>query len=441
DITLLRRAQTSLEESETRYRALFESSPDGIVVHDGKRIRFVNPAALRMMGGTRFKDAIGRSVMDLVHPSSKKEVKERIAVRKKGHYASPSTVMLMRLDGTSFEAAVSAAPIRFEGRDCTQIVFNDITERRKAEALLKDSELRFRRLFETAQDGILLLDFKTGQITDVNPFLIKMLGYSHKEFLGKKLWEVSPFKDAIESKANFLELQRKGYVRYEDLPLEARNGKPLEVEFVSNSYNVDHTKVIQCNIRDITSRRKAEDAAAIGNRFVSLMMECNEALVRETDESRLLDTICSILTRIGGYFFVWVGYAVDDERKSVRPISQCGFDAGYLDTLKLTWADTPRGKGPTGTAIRTGQPSIAKSIFTEKRFTPWRREALKRGYKSSIAIPLIAEMKTFGAINIYSRSPGAFDKQEVDMLTELADDLAYGIMSLRNRDALKQSET
>ena len=123
---------------------------------------------------------------------------------------------------------------------------------------LKDSETRYRRLFETAQDGILILDALTGRITDVNPFLEDMLGYSHGEFLGKRLWEIGPFKDVPESRRAFQELQKKKYIRYEDLPLEAKDGKLMQVEFVSNVYTVDHTKVIQCNIRDITDRKHLE---------------------------------------------------------------------------------------------------------------------------------------------------------------------------------------
>ena len=124
---------------------------------------------------------------------------------------------------------------------------------------LKISETRYRRLFETAQDGILILDADTGQIQDVNPFLIEMLGYAKEEFLGKNLWEIGAFKDIEASKAIFLKLQKKGYVRYEDLPLETKKGQPMAVEFVSNAYLVNHHKVIQCNIRDITDRKKAED--------------------------------------------------------------------------------------------------------------------------------------------------------------------------------------
>lgn len=123
---------------------------------------------------------------------------------------------------------------------------------------LRVSESRYRRLFETAQDGILLLNADTAQIEDVNPYLIKMLGYSHAEFLGKKLWEVGAFADIGQSKEMFEELQAKGYVRYEYLPLKSKAGVLIEVEFVSNTYDCEGIKVIQCNIRDITVRKQAE---------------------------------------------------------------------------------------------------------------------------------------------------------------------------------------
>jgi len=132
-------------------------------------------------------------------------------------------------------------------------------EHKEISDVLEISENRYRRLFETAQDGILILDADTGQIQDVNPFLIEMLGYTMEEFLGKNLWEIGAFKDIEASKAAFLELQSKGYVRYKNLPLETKDGRPINVEFVSNVYLVNHHKVIQCNIRDITERKKAED--------------------------------------------------------------------------------------------------------------------------------------------------------------------------------------
>lgn len=124
---------------------------------------------------------------------------------------------------------------------------------------LRHSESRYRRLFETARDGILLLNADTAQIEDVNPYLIELLGYSHAEFLGKKLWEVGAFSDRAESKEMFADLQLKGYVRYDDLPLMTKAGAEVAVEFVSNSYDCEGTKVIQCNIRNITERKRMED--------------------------------------------------------------------------------------------------------------------------------------------------------------------------------------
>lgn len=128
------------------------------------------------------------------------------------------------------------------------------------ESNLKNSELRYRRLFETAQDGILILDAETGAITDVNPFLIELLGYSREEFIKKKLWEVGAFQDVEASKDAFDTLQEKEYIRYKNLPLRAITGQLIQVEFVSNVYMVGDEKVIQCNIRDITERKRAQDA-------------------------------------------------------------------------------------------------------------------------------------------------------------------------------------
>lgn len=139
------------------------------------------------------------------------------------------------------------------------VTLTDITERELVEQKLKSSETRYRRLFETAKDGILILDAYNGQIVDVNPYLINILGYSYEEFLGKELWEIGIFKNIEDSKAAFIELQNKGFIRFEDMPLETKSGKPINVEYVSNVYLVDKAKVIQCNIRDISDRKRAEE--------------------------------------------------------------------------------------------------------------------------------------------------------------------------------------
>lgn len=148
------------------------------------------------------------------------------------------------------------------------------------------SELRYRRLFESARDGILILDAETGEIDDVNPFLIKLLGYSREEFIEKELWEVGAFKDAKASKEAFEELQRKKYIRYEDLPLKAKDGRIIQVEFVSNVYLVEGKKVIQCNIRDISERVLADKRS----RFqASLIANTTDAIVASDVDFRITE--------------------------------------------------------------------------------------------------------------------------------------------------------
>jgi len=183
----------------------------------------------------------------LIEGGLKGNSKGELALQAGGENSVPVLLSVSTLQNTDIPGAVCA-------------VLVDITERKQMEEALKTSETNYRRLFEAAQDGILILDAETGQISDVNPFLLEMLGYSREELLGKNLWEIGTFKDIEASKATSAELKSKGYVRYHDLPLETKDGRPIAVEFVSNVYFVNHYKVIQCNIRDTTERKLTAEA-------------------------------------------------------------------------------------------------------------------------------------------------------------------------------------
>ena len=162
-------------------------------------------------------------------------------------------------------------------------------DRRDTLDVLRSSEAQYRRLFETAQDGILILDAHSGFITDVNPFLIHLLEYSREEFIGKTLWDIGAFKQIHKSKAAFRELQVEKYIRYEDLPLETRSGRQVNVEFVSNVYDVDGKSVIQCNIRDITARKQADEALqATRQRLSGIVASAMDAIVTVDEQQRIV---------------------------------------------------------------------------------------------------------------------------------------------------------
>jgi len=169
---------------------------------------------------------------------------------------------------------------------------NKITKPKRAREKLRTSEIRYRRLFETAQDGVLILDAVTGRITDVNPFVVELLGYSRGELLGKELWEIGLLKNAKASRTAFRQLKTKGYIRYENLPLETREGERREVEFVSNVYAEDGHQIIQCNIRDITAHKNAESILRkVNDELRGLVAE----LQRRDSEMQLLNRIHALL--------------------------------------------------------------------------------------------------------------------------------------------------
>lgn len=150
-----------------------------------------------------------------------------------------------------------------DGKNIVATVAQDITRRKRTEESLAVLETRYRRLFESTKDGIVILDAETGSIIDVNPYLISLLGYTKEEFLEKEIWEIGFFRDITANKEKFIELQQNEFVRYDNLPLETADGRKISVEFVSNVYMVNNKKVIQCNIRDITKRKQAENSLII----------------------------------------------------------------------------------------------------------------------------------------------------------------------------------
>ncbi len=150
----------------------------------------------------------------------------------------------------------------------------------------------------------------------------------------------------------------------------------------------------------------------------------------------VLDAACRLLVRVAGYRMAWIGLARNDPRHSVRPVSQAGIADGYLEHLDVTWADEQRGHGPTGTAIRTRLPIVARNILTDRAFEPWRLEALRRGFASSAAIPIVAQHgKPLGAINVYAEEPDAFARQELEVLRQLAAQIVTALRGVEPPEA------
>lgn len=286
DITEQKQAEASLRESESKLNKSqaiahlgswsLELSTNRLIWSDEVyRIFGLQPQEFTATYGA-FLDAVhpeDRAAVDAAYSGSLREGKDTYEIEHRIIRRDTGEIRYIH-EKCEHERDASGKIIRSVG------MVHDITERKHAEEEIKNSETRYRRLFETAKDGIIILDAETGQIIDVNPFLMEMVGYSHKELLGKKIWEIGAFKDVEASKATFRKLQREKYVRYSDLPVETKDGRAISVEFISNVYLVNHNKVIQCNVRDITERKLFSEALQKANSELEQRVEERTAELR-----------------------------------------------------------------------------------------------------------------------------------------------------------------
>ncbi len=273
--------EKALRESEERFRLLYENAPLGYQsLDENGHFLEVNQAWLDTLGYDR-EEVIGRWFGDFLAPGYQDHFKINFPKFKAAGEIHWVEFEMLRKDGSQVSVAFDGQIGRDEqGRfRQTHCILHDISEIKRSVEALKASESRYRRLFENAQDGILILDLDTGQILDVNPHLINMLGYSHEEFLDTFLWEVSPFKDTALNKEAFARLRQGACVRYEDLPLETSDGQTIDVEFVSNTYSVDGMTFIQCNIRDITERKRAEEELRQQREELQIILDSVPALI------------------------------------------------------------------------------------------------------------------------------------------------------------------
>jgi PAS domain S-box-containing protein len=347
-------------------------------------------------------------------------------------------------------------------------------ELRQTQARLEELNSKYFDFFQSASLGYFIFD-ANWTILEANLTGARMLGATEKQIIKKSLHNfIKPeFQDTFHLYSRKLlrsvfpetcELMLKNnmYISIESIAVVDEQGKRTgkirsvftgitERKIVETSFYKElelkveeRTKELrslnESLEKEIAERKRAEEQSLKLNRTLRALSNSSKAMMRAAEESQYLQEICRIIVEDCGHAMVWIGYAEEDDAKSIRPVVHAGFNEGYLEKLKLTWADTARGRGPTGTAIRTGQPSMCQNMLTDPKFKPWREEALKRGYMSSIVLPLLEGKKAFGAITIYSRQPGCFSEDEVTLLTELTGDLAFGITSLRRRAAHTRTE-
>lgn len=388
---------------------------------------------------------------------------------------------LVTRDGHEILIEDSAAPIRDAAGAIAGvvIVFHNVTERRRAQAALRESEAKYRTLFEHMAEEVHFWEvvrdaagrIMTWRLVDANPPALTTWGKPLDAIRGKTTDEIfgpgaaAHYRPVVEKilatgepesfEDYFPHLDK--YFRFTSVPLGDY--------FITTGADITGIKKAQAalehahavlertvgertaELRDTVAslqdeavqRRQTEAHLRQANQLLRMLSACNEAVARIDDEPRLMQEICRIAVEVGGYRMAWVGLAHDDAGQSVVPAAAAGVADGYLEAAQISWADTERGQGPTGAAIRRGEPQVGGNFLTEPRLAPWRAEALARGYRSSIALPLRQGETVLGALTIYAPDPYAFQAPEIQALSELAETLVLAMTAVRTRAALRDS--
>ncbi len=321
------------------------------------------------------------------------------------------------------------------------MLYRDYCKRQQVEKALHEYAEELEELYNDAPCGYHSLD-GDGRLIRVNDTFLTMLGYRRDQVLGKPLADFLTEASRLVFASTFSSLKEQGSVNDLEYQMVCQDGTILPISLNATAI-YDETgsfSMSRAVILDMRERQQAKYHLQRVNRSLRTLSECNQALVRATDEATLLQNICHLIVEFGDYPIAWIGFAETDAAQRVRPVAQAGCDQDYLQSIQISWADNELGQGPTGTAIRTGQVCIAQDIQHHPAYQPWRNAALQRGYAASIALPLIIDDQPIGALNLYASTPYAFDPGEVQLLTELANDLAYGIASIRTRLALERAK-
>ena len=317
-------------------------------------------------------------------------------------------------------------------------------ELRKTQISLEDSQRRYWELYNFSPIGYLTLDEK-GLIEEINLSGASLLKHPKKDLIKTPFFIYLTPESREKFDKHIKNVINTGIGHDCDLELSRTGHSPIDIHITTSCTDNEGIKSFKIVLIDISQTKQAEALKENIKRFSQVnrtlvaLRHSSFVMMHATNEISYLEDVCKILVDDCGYSLVWIGLT-DNESKTINPVVYAGFEEDYLKKLNINLEDPEYGHGPTGTAIRTGKICICENMLTDPKFKPWRKEATKRGYASSIVLPLSNDEEVFGALNIYSEETNPFSEKEKDLLKELTDDISYGITSLRLRIEHEKAE-
>jgi PAS domain S-box-containing protein len=444
DITMNKQLELSLQASEKKFFTLFNESPFASSLTsfpEGTSVD-VNEAFLKLFGLQR-EEAIGFTSAEIgIHTN--KSVDHVMSLFLRDGFIRDYECIRKKKTGEPLNLLLNLDFIVIGEKKFVLTTIRDITSEKILEESLRiknnENQVLGNILEHSSQPfGIGTPD---GRIMNMNQAFERLTGYSRDELKNMRWNEELTPAEHLEAENRVLEkLIKSGIpVRYEKEYLR-KDGVRVPIELLVHVIRDGdgNPQFFFSFINDITTRKLAEARQRQMISTLRAMQRMSLLVVSSLDENKFLQDVCQIIVEECNYRMVWIGFKKNNTAKSVIPVASAGMEEDYLKILRISWADAPRGKGPTGKTIRTGQPVVCKDMRTDPTFKPWRNEALKRGYLSSLVLPLILDKEVAGAINIYSDKADPFSDDEQTLFSKLASDLSFGIKSIRLNLSLKQA--
>jgi PAS domain S-box-containing protein len=404
------------------------------------RIVYANEAACRALGYSR-DQLLLLSIPD-IDPDRHAETWRTLWERIKAEGWLSFETRHRTKDGRVFPVEVTSNYLEFGEKEYLFAFARDITERKKAEEAIRESVSRLKEAEQIAHFGSASWELDT-DTTIWSDELLRIVGRDPNLPPPNRAERAAVY--SAESWARLNEAVRSALQTGEPYDLELEVVRPDGTRRQTHARGAaardESGRIIRLNgtLQDITERKEADQNLEAINRTLRTIIACNQALAKATGEEELLKAICTNLVDIGGYPASWVGYAQNDEGKTVRPVAYAGLEEEFFAALRVSWANVEAGMGPTGTAIRTGNSTVIQNLADSPSFALWRDRASNRGLGSAIGIPLVAGANVFGALCVYALAANAFGSDKAKLLEQFAADLAFGIETLRTRKRAEET--
>jgi PAS domain S-box-containing protein len=435
DISERTRAEQALQASESRFRTLVESAPAAIAITRAGTLLYANQRFAAMFG-CRLPDEM---IHELVDDRFDLETKSRLRELRRRYLAGEITRATLegtglRLDGSQFPFHVEMRVVQLHDGKAVLSFIDDITDRKAAEEAIREAERQYRDIFTEAPEGIFRVT-TAGELLAVNPAGAKMLGYESPEEaraaagnLHSALW-IQPDQRVPYARL----LEEAGEIHDYKCEFRCKDGSALWVS-VSARKVADHNGqplYYQGFFENLSEKKRLEQELKDHIREIQLLSEMNAALLHASTEEDLLREYCRIVVETGGYRMAWVGVADQGRERRVVPVAHFGFEEGYLETVKITWDDSEYGRGVVGQAIKSGRIVTIEQVQNDQCMHPWRREAGRRGYESSIAIPFRHSSQGMACLTAYGSRINKWSESEQRLMEQIAAALGFGITTVR----------